>query len=250
MMIKPFIFGPMQTNCYLLADDLAGVAAVIDPDIRTDEEETVFTREIGRRGLSLQYIINTHHHSDHISGNRRLKERYSARILIHESDAPYLTEPWRWWQKTVEVDPGHHCPVCDHQGNYLNVFPEQGKAVLGCQACGFQLDIYSSPPADHTLGHGEVIKIGELVLRIMHTPGHTAGSICLWAEKEEVLFSGDTLFSLAVGRTDMIDGSTEDMVRSVRNLMVLPDEVIVYPGHGEQTTIGRERRGNPFITNG
>ncbi|MBE0433151.1 MBL fold metallo-hydrolase [candidate division WOR-3 bacterium] len=247
MFLKRFVLGPIETNCYLVADETIRDAVIIDPDIRTRQEKEEVTGEIGRQKLSLKRVINTHHHSDHIGGNRMLKETYGAGILIHELDAPVAREPWKWWQKTMRADPMHPCPGCGHQENYLNVFEEEGKAVLGCKACGFSIEILSSPPADRLLCHGDVINVGRMEFRVIHTPGHTPGGMCLYVKEEKAIFTGDTLLNLSVGRTDTIDGSHEDILKSARSLMELPDETIVYPGHGDQTTIGREKRENPYV---
>jgi glyoxylase-like metal-dependent hydrolase (beta-lactamase superfamily II) len=247
MLLKRFVAGPIKTNCYLVADEETRDAFIVDPEIRTKKERNDIEKEIGQHKMDLKYIINTHHHGDHVTGNRMLKEAYGAAILIHELDAPVLPEPWKWWQMTVLADPKHPCLACGHQENYLKVFKEQGKAILGCDACGFKIEILSSPPADRLLYNGDMIDVGRIELKVIHTPGHTPGGICLYFEKEKTLFSGDTLFNLSIGRSDTIDGSYENIIRSVRSLMDLPDDTVVYPGHGEQTTIGREKRENPYL---
>lgn len=246
-MIKNFTFGLIKTNCYLVFCPETRDAGIIDPDPRTKNEKNELVREIKRRHLSIKYIINTHYHSDHIGGNRILKENYHAQILIHEMDASVLPEPWKWWQRMIQADPTHHCPICGNQGNYLNVIPEQNKAVLGCPACGFNFDILSSPPADRLLHQGDLINIGNLIFKVIHTPGHTPGGICLYSEKERILFSGDTLFCGSIGRTDNIDASYEDIMKSVNILAQLPGDTIVYPGHGAPTTISQELKENPFL---
>jgi glyoxylase-like metal-dependent hydrolase (beta-lactamase superfamily II) len=249
MLLKRFVFGPIQTNCYLVADEETRDALVIDPDIRNNKEKEALAKEISRHRLVLKYIINTHHHSDHTSGNRMLKQGYGAAIFIHELDAPVLPEPWKWWERTVKTDPKHPCPVCGQPENYIKVFEEQGKAILGCGACGFKLEILSSPPADRLLHNGDVIKIGKIELEVIHTPGHSAGGISLYIKKEKVIFTGDTLFCGSVGRTDNIDASNEDIIKSVKILAKLPDDTVVHPGHGEKTLIGREKRENPYLKN-
>jgi len=247
MLIKRFVFGSIGTNCYLVACEETRDAVIIDPDIRTKKEKENIVNEIDRHKMCMKYIINTHHHSDHTGGNRILKETYGAQVLIHELDAPVLREPWKWWQQTVQADPKHPCPVCGHQENYLKVFEEQEKAVLGCDACDFKFEILSSPPADRLLHNGDMIEVGKIELKVIHTPGHSAGGISLYIKKENVIFTGDTLFSGSVGRTDNFDASYEDMMKSVKALTKLPDDTVVYPGHGEKTTIGSEKRENPYL---
>jgi glyoxylase-like metal-dependent hydrolase (beta-lactamase superfamily II) len=159
--------------------------------------------------LDVEYIINTHGHADHIAANGKIKQATRANILIHADDEDMLT---------------------DAQKN-LSLF--MGKEIL-------------SPPADHLLHNNEQISIGNITLEIMHTPGHTPGGICL--KYGNTVFSGDTLFSESIGRTDFPGGSYSQLINSVKNkLMILPDDVIILPGHGPDTNIGWERKYNPFI---
>ena len=163
--------------------------------------------EISAHHLRLKYIVNTHGHPDHTSCNSRLKEATAAEILIHEGDGHLLV----------------------------------GSSRL------FQL-VAVSPPADRLLHDGDTVKVGRFELRVIHTPGHSSGSISLYCESEGVVFTGDTLFASGIGRTDLPGSSAEGIMRSLRDkLMKLPDQTIVYPGHGPETTIGEERRWNPFL---
>jgi hydroxyacylglutathione hydrolase len=250
MLIKHFVFGPIGTNCYLVACEKTMDAMVVDPDIRIKDEKEKLCSAINKPKMKLRFIVNTHHHSDHTSGNGMLKKAFGAEILIHELDAAVLPKPWEWWSKMVNADPPRPCPACGNEGsNHVEILNGQEKAIMGCNACGMRFEIFASPPADRLLHHGDVIKIGQMEFVIIHTPGHSAGGISLYSKKEKVAFTGDTLFKGSVGRTDTIDGSYEDIIRSVNELSKLPDDTVVYPGHGEITTIGEEKRSNPYLQN-
>ncbi len=160
--------------------------------------------------LAVKYIINTHGHADHVLGNMRVKEATGAPILIHEADAGMLMSGQR----------------------NLSAF------IGGSVSCG---------PADTLLKEGDVIKIAVgLELTVIHTSGHTPGGICLLTDS--VLFSGDTLFAESIGRTDFPGGSYSQLIRNIKEkLLVLDDAVKVLPGHGPETSIGWERKMNPFI---
>jgi glyoxylase-like metal-dependent hydrolase (beta-lactamase superfamily II) len=159
--------------------------------------------------LKVKYIINTHGHMDHIGANAKIKEITGAKILIHEDDRNLLTSPIK----------------------NLAIF--WGRMT-------------KSPPADKLLKDGEIISLGNLKIKVIHTPGHTRGSICLLVENR--LFSGDTLLKNTMGRTDLPGASSRMLVQSIKErLLPLGDEIKIYPGHEEETTIGQERRNNPFI---
>ncbi|MDI9567594.1 MAG: MBL fold metallo-hydrolase [Bacillota bacterium] len=165
--------------------------------------------ELEREGLKLRYIINTHGHMDHIEGNQSLQEATGAPILIHKEDAGMLTSP--------------------AQNLSLFVGPE-----------------LVSPPPGRLLADGDEISWGKQSLRVLHTPGHTPGSISLAGGG--VVFSGDTLFARSVGRTDFPGGSMGKLLVGIREkLLALPPETRVLPGHGPETTIGVEREKNPFL---
>jgi len=194
MFVKMFTVGMMQTNCFLVGNTQSEEAVVIDPGFDSASEAKAILKEVERNKFRVKYIINTHGHPDHTSGNKTMKEATQAPILIHEYDAPLLRNPL----------------------------------------------------ADKTLREGDVIELGEISLRVLHTPGHTKGSITLLSA--DAVFSGDTLFAGGIGKCDPPEGSFEEIMGSIKNkLLILPNHLKVYPGHGPATTIGEERRSNPFL---
>jgi len=210
MKIKKLVVGPLQANCYVVWDRAGGSAAIIDPG--GDPEEIISV--VDDEKLKPVVLINTHGHIDHIAANRAIKERYDIPLLIHREDSASLT------------DPG-----------------------LNLSAMGFgQLD---SPPSDRELQDGDEISVGEIMLKVISTPGHTPGGICLLisrSDQPDVIITGDTLFAGGVGRTDFPGGSWNLLMESIRNrLLSFPDETIILPGHGPHSTIGEERKSNPFL---
>jgi glyoxylase-like metal-dependent hydrolase (beta-lactamase superfamily II) len=173
------------------------------------DDAAVIAEAVCADGLRPAGIINTHGHADHAGANGELKDRFNCPILIHELDAPYLLDP------------------------ELNLSMFMGGRMDG-------------PAADRILKDGEEACLGDTAFRVIHSPGHTPGGICLFAEG--VLFSGDTLFSSSVGRTDFPGGSQEALLTSIRTkLLTLPEETVVYPGHGPSTIIGVEKDSNPWL---
>lgn len=176
-----------------------------------DECEAI-AREAQKKGLTIKYIVNTHSHVDHIMGNKRMKDLTGAKIVIHEQEAPFLT----------------------HQASYM-------MSMFGADP---------SPPADVTVTEGDRVVVGEIAFSVIHTPGHSPGSICLYGE--DLLYTGDTLFVGGVGRTDLEGGSWNVLVSSIRTkLFTLPETTVVLPGHNygetKQSTIGREKAYNPYV---
>lgn len=191
MIIKRFTVGWLSTNCYVVGCEETKEAVLIDPGVESKREAGEILNFIEQNGFHIQYIINTHGHSDHISGNDVMKKATGAPLLIHESDA-------------------------------------------------------SQVHADRKLRDGDVLHIGCLKLKVLHTPGHTKGGISL--RGDNVVFTGDTLFPNSIGRTDFPGGSYEELIRSIRTkLLPLPDSFKVYPGHESPTTIGKEKKYNPFL---
>lgn len=206
MIFKVRKTGSLATNCYIIGCPDTKEAVVVDPG--WDGEDIINILE--EENLTLKYIINTHGHGDHIGANGQLKEYSGAEILIHQADAAMLTDP---------------------QKNLSAAFSE--KVV--------------SPHADRFLQEGDVINVGTSVtLKVLHTPGHTPGGICL--KGSNFILTGDTLFAGSIGRTDFPGGSFEELISSIKNkLFSLEGDYIIYPGHGPSSTLEKERTGNPFI---
>ena len=173
------------------------------------EADRIF-QVIARKSLKPALILNTHGHIDHIGANKDIKEKFNIPLYIHSADSAMLG----------------------------NVQQSEMAAFLG---------VVDSPSPDHLLNDGDEIKIGKSFLRVIHTPGHSPGSVSFLGDG--FLLSGDTLFFGGVGRTDLPGGSWEDMESSIKNkILTMPDEMLVLPGHGPFTTVGQEKRANPFIT--
>jgi len=202
-----FAVNRVSTNCYVVSCEETGEAIIVDPAFDRPSEAREILGIIDRASLKLKLIVNTHGHPDHTCGNGIVKEKFGVSILVHEKDAHFLGET--------------------------------GLSIA--QAFGFG----GSPPADVLLQNGDQVKFGNAILKIVHTPGHSLGGISLVGEKE--VFTGDTLFKGSIGRMDFPDSSEADMKSSLAKLAHLPDDLIVYPGHGSTTTIGEEKRSNPFM---
>jgi hydroxyacylglutathione hydrolase len=170
----------------------------------------VILAEAEKAGLVIKYIINTHCHFDHTLANGDLMKATDAPLVIHRAEIPILE--------------------------------------AGGGASLFGLRVQNSPPANVLVDEGEVITLGKIELKVLHTPGHSPGGISLYTEAESILFSGDTLFNMGIGRTDLPGGDFHTLMESIKTkILTLPDETVVYSGHGPQTTVGREKGGNPFI---
>ena len=209
MEIDSLVLGLYETNCYVLRADKTGSECVI---IDSGLEKNAMVEYLTARNLQPTAIILTHGHVDHIGGAAGIKARYpQARVYVHQADAPMLGNP---------------------QDN-LSLF---AGVTIG------------SPAADVQVKDGDIIDEARIKLAVLHTPGHTPGGISLYARQEASVFSGDALFADSVGRTDFPGGSMEQLVQSIKKkLFVLPDQTVVYPGHGPSTTIAHEKKHNPFL---
>lgn len=204
MKIDRLILGDFQTNCYVVrADEAAVDCLVIDAGL--DAEELV--EFIENHQLNPVAAILTHGHADHIVGTEALRRQYpQIRVYIHKLDAAMLADP----RANLSV-------------------------LVGMT--------FRATPADVLLEDNDAVDLAGIRLKVLHTPGHTPGGICLYAEAEGLVFAGDTLFADGIGRTDFPGGDGDLLIASIRTrLFVLPEATAVYPGHGMRTTIGRERR--------
>ena len=202
--------GPLFTNCYVIWCRETKEAVIIDPGFDRENDAQRVLGVVDKNRLEVKYVVATHGHPDHTSGNGVVKKATGASILIHQQDAIMLGGKER----------------------------QQLPGFFGSRA--------GSLAADGFLKHGDVVSFGRTTLRVLHTPGHSPGSISLVGDN--CVFTGDTLFAGSVGRVDLPGGSGEQLIRSIREkLAVLPDGFLVYPGHGPRSTIGEEKRRNPFL---
>ena len=208
MIVKMLTLGTLYTNCYIVSCIETKEALIIDPGFEEKKDAEKVLKEVKQQELHIKYVVNTHGHPDHIGGNRIIKEATNALLLIHEYDAPMLTGP-----------------------------TENLSMLLRLHAM--------SPPADKTLHEGDLIRFGKTTLKVLHTPGHSKGSISLLGD--DVIFTGDTLFAGSIGRYDLPSASYKEIIHSIKRLATLPEHVKVYPGHGPTSTIGKEKNSNPFL---
>ncbi len=205
MIVEVFPVGPLQVNCVVLGCPVSRKAVVIDPgaDLELIEEA------LRKHDLSVEMILNTHGHFDHIGANAGLKKSTGAPLLIHQADVKLLQ-------------------------------------MASMQASTYGLTVENSPLPDTELLGGEVLQFGEQSLEVIHTPGHSPGCVCFY--REGLLVSGDTLFAGSVGRTDLPGGDHQQLLNSIRQKLAgLPSQTKVLPGHGPLTTIDHELKHNPYM---
>lgn len=210
MDIKTFHFNPIMVNTYIISDE-TGEAVIVDPgNCRIYEDEQIRDYVTSKK-LSIKYIINTHPHIDHIAGNPWCVSEYHAELLMHKAGLPVYNESFAY-------------------------------------AAAFGLEVASMPAPDRFLKEGDEVAFGKQRLKVLYTPGHCDGSICLYSVENQVVFTGDLIFELSVGRSDLPTGNEALLLQSIREkILTLPDPVIILSGHGGATTVGRERNGNPYI---
>ncbi|MDD5094213.1 MAG: MBL fold metallo-hydrolase [Dehalococcoidia bacterium] len=209
MILKMLMVGPFMSNCYIVGSEKTKEGMIIDPGADAD----TILNAAKKLGLEVKLIVATHSHLDHIGAVKQIKEKTGAPFAMHEAES----EP----SKSME---------------------DMARIFGGMMGVSFN----KAPLPDKLLRDGDVVEIGDLKFTVLHIPGHSSGGIALAGKG--VVFSGDTLFQFSIGRTDLPGGSYSQLMTGIfSKLMVLPDETIVYSGHGPQTTIGAERSHNPFV---
>ena len=207
MILETFPVGPLACNCTILGDEEAGEAIVIDPG----DEIARIQRRLTEPGLKLKQILITHAHIDHVGGALKLKRLTGAPIYLNESDLPLLE-------------------------------------MMAAQAAWLGIQPPETAPPDAPLTDGLLVGLDRFPAQVLHTPGHTQGSVCLHFAPLKMVVAGDTLFAGSIGRTDLPGGNSRQIIESIHSrLLALSDETQVLPGHGPATTIGHERKTNPFL---
>ena len=210
MILEMLTVGPFQENCYIIGDEESGVGAIVDPG----DEAARIAMAVEKTGLEIGSIILTHAHVDHVGAVVALVDEYSCPVLMHAGAEPMLKE-------------------------------------LPTQAIMMGMRFGRVPTVDRYVEDDEVLEVGDLGLRSLYTPGHAPGHLAFYVEDEGLVLSGDALFAGSIGRVDLPGGSMEVLMRSIEErLLTLPDETVVYSGHGPRTTIGNERTSNPFLQGG
>lgn len=210
MNIKTFVFNPFYENTYVVSSD-SGNAFIFDPGCYEGFEVDQISEYIENEGLKINSIINTHCHIDHVLGNQAMKSRYSSPLMIPENENEI-------YEAVVAYAP---------QWGITN---------------------YAHAKVDEFLKEGEELKLDELTFSMIEVSGHSPGHLIFYEQNQHTIIGGDVLFRESIGRTDLPGGNHDDLLRNIQDKVYnLPDETIVYPGHGPETTIGYEKLNNPFV---
>jgi glyoxylase-like metal-dependent hydrolase (beta-lactamase superfamily II) len=210
MILEMLTVGPFQENCYVIGDQESGIGAIIDPG----DEAARIAMAVEETGLDIGSIIVTHAHIDHVGAVAALTDEYACPVLMHAEAEPML----------------------------------EG---LPTQAMMMGIRFGKVPRVDRYVEDEEIVEVGDLRLHSLYTPGHAPGHLAFYLQDEGLVLSGDALFAGSVGRVDLPGGSMEVLMQSIEErLLTLPNETVVYPGHGPRTTIGNERTSNPFLQGG
>lgn len=211
MKIKRFEFNMFPVNCYVVWDE-TNEAAIIDPGCFYDEEKQALKNFIENNHLTVKHLLNTHLHLDHIFGNNFVEAEYGLQPEAHHADEFWIEEA-----------------------------PQQSRMF------GFPLKDVPHPVGKY-IHDGDIIKFGNTTLEALHIPGHSPGGLVFYSAKDHCMFSGDVLFQGSIGRADLKGGNFDALIENIcSKLFILPNETIVYPGHGPSTTIGNEKQDNPFF---
>ncbi|MBK8611490.1 MAG: MBL fold metallo-hydrolase [Chitinophagaceae bacterium] len=209
--IKSFEFSPIQENTYLLYNEF-NECLIVDPGCYFPEEKEELAAFITQSNLKPTMLLNTHCHLDHVFGNKFIAETYGLTLHLHEKE-----------KKLLDYAPTsglmYNMPFDNYKGDYIYV------------------------------KEGDIVKLGEDELHVIEAPGHSPGHICFYCAKQNFIISGDVLFNRSIGRTDLPGGNHQMLLKNIREkLFVLPDETVVYSGHGPETNIGDEKKYNPFLS--
>lgn len=209
--IKSFVFSPIQENTYLLYNEFKQ-AVIIDPGCYFPDENDVLKAFITQSDLQPKMLLNTHCHLDHVFGNKFVAETYGLTLQLHEKE-----------KRMLDLAPAsgliYNMPFDNYQGQFIY------------------------------LKEGDAVFLGDDELTVIEAPGHSPGHICFYCSKQNFIISGDVLFNRSIGRTDLPGGNQDLLLKNIREkLFVLPDQTVVYSGHGPVTTIGEEKRENPFLS--
>ncbi len=208
--VKSFVFSPIQENTYLLYNEFND-CIIIDPGCYFPEEKDELKAFITQSSLTPRMLLNTHCHLDHVFGNKFVAEAWGLTLQLHEKEKLLLD-----YAPTSGLM--YNMPFDNYAGYYIY------------------------------LKKGDMVKLGEDELTVIEAPGHSPGHICFYCSKQNFIISGDVLFNRSIGRTDLPGGNHETLLKNIREkLFVLPDETVVYSGHGPVTTIGEEKKYNPFL---
>jgi glyoxylase-like metal-dependent hydrolase (beta-lactamase superfamily II) len=209
--IKSFEFSPIQENTYILYNEFKD-CLFIDPGCYFEEERDELALFVENNGLKPKGLLNTHCHLDHVFGNKFVADTYGLTLQLHEGELPVLA-----FAPTSGLM--YNLPFDQYSGSYKFLKP------------------------------GDVVHLGSDQLKVLFTPGHSPASICFYCEAQGFVIGGDVLFRQSIGRTDLPGGNFDTLISSIQQqLLVLPDETVVYSGHGIPTTIGYERRNNPYLS--
>lgn len=207
--VYPLVLGPVQTTCYVVSSQ--GRAVIVDPAANA----TKIIQYLGTKKLIPEAILLTHGHFDHIGAVNELAAKYSLPIYAHKSEKEYFDQP-----------------------------------EVNLSTMMYQPFVLSEDLDYHWLADGATLTCLDTQVKIFHVPGHTSGSLCYYFVKDRMVFTGDTLFKQSIGRTDFIYGNHQQLVTGIKQkLLTLPDDTLVYPGHGDCTTVADEKRNNPFLNN-
>ncbi len=211
MDIAIFTFNAFSENTYVLYDDTKE-CVIFDPGCNSEEERTTLSGFISSNSLTPVKLVNTHCHIDHILGNKFVSEKYNLPLISHEGEKIVL--------------------------------------AMGLQVSSmYQIPYDPSPEITETLKEGDELRFGNTTMNVLFTPGHSPASISFYCAEAKIIIAGDVLFKDSIGRTDLPGGDFDTLARSIREkLYTLPDETIVYCGHGPATNIGDEKKGNPFVS--